>query len=131
MAIASPNISAVTVEATEFPDLARQFSVQGVPRTVVNRGGAFVGALPEQQFVAAVLDLAGVNGHAEAETAAEADAPQELGSETEPGADAGSESADARDTPPPVSDDVEPEEGGKSGDQSASDGTSDSERGRR
>ena len=71
MAIASPNVSAVTVEATEFPDLARQFSVQGVPRTVVNRGGAFVGALPEQQFVAAVLDLAGVDGEAEDEVAAD------------------------------------------------------------
>ena len=61
MAIASPHVSAVTVEATEFPELVRRFSVQGVPRTVVNRGGAFVGALPEQQFVAAVLDLAGVD----------------------------------------------------------------------
>jgi thioredoxin-like negative regulator of GroEL len=73
MAIASPNVSAVTVEATEFPELARQFSVQGVPRTVVNRDGAFVGALPEQQFVAAVLDLAGVDGESEAETASEVD----------------------------------------------------------
>jgi hypothetical protein len=27
---------------------------------VVNRQGAFVGALPEQQFVASVLELAGV-----------------------------------------------------------------------
>ena len=69
MAIASPNISTVTVEATEFPDLAHRFGVQGVPRTVVNRAGAFVGALPEQQFVAAVLELAGVDGLPQTEAA--------------------------------------------------------------
>ena len=40
--------------------MTRSYGVQGVPRTVVNREGAFVGALPEQQFVAAVLELAGV-----------------------------------------------------------------------
>ena len=62
MAIASPQITAISVEATEFPALAQRFSVQGVPRTVVNRQGAFVGALPEVQFVSSVLGLAGVNG---------------------------------------------------------------------
>jgi len=82
MAIASPHISALTVEATEFPDLAREFYVQGVPRTVVNRGGAFVGALPEQQFVAAVLDLAGMNGVLDAEAVVEPDAAE---ARSEPG----------------------------------------------
>ena len=60
IAIASPQVSALCVEASEFPQLAQRFDVQGVPRTVVNRSGAFVGALPEEQFVSAVLDLAGV-----------------------------------------------------------------------
>lgn len=60
MAVASPNVSARTIEASEFPDMSRRFGVQGVPRTVVNEQGAFVGALPEAQFVAAVLELAGV-----------------------------------------------------------------------
>lgn len=60
MAVASPLVSARTIEASEFPDLSRRFGVQGVPRTVVNEEGAFVGALPEPQFVAAVLELAGV-----------------------------------------------------------------------
>lgn len=60
MAIASPHVRALTVEANEFPELSRQFGVQGVPRTVVNRSGAFVGALPEDQFVAASLQIAGV-----------------------------------------------------------------------
>ncbi len=59
MALASPLISSVTIEAEEFPELSRAFGVQGVPRTVVNRRGAFVGALPEAQFVGAVLQLAG------------------------------------------------------------------------
>jgi thioredoxin-like negative regulator of GroEL len=60
MALASPQIRAVCVEANEFPRLAAEFGVRGVPHTVVNRAGAFVGALPERDFVAAVLEGAGV-----------------------------------------------------------------------
>ena len=60
MAVASPLVSARTVEANEFPELSARFGVQGVPRTVVNERGAFVGALPEPQFVEAILQLAGV-----------------------------------------------------------------------
>jgi hypothetical protein len=60
MAVASPKVNARTIEASEFPELSRRFGVQGVPRTVVNEEGAFVGAMPEPQFVAAVLELAGV-----------------------------------------------------------------------
>ena len=59
MALASPLVSARTIEANEFPALSQRFGVQGVPRTVVNERGAFVGALPEAQFVEAVLQLAG------------------------------------------------------------------------
>ncbi|HSR24798.1 MAG TPA: thioredoxin family protein [Candidatus Eisenbacteria bacterium] len=59
MALASPRVRAVVVEANEFPDLSDRFDVQGVPRTVVNRAGAFVGALPEAAFVQSVLELAG------------------------------------------------------------------------
>ncbi len=69
MALASESVRTLTVEATEFPELARRFGVQGVPRTVVNRQGAVEGALPEPQFVEAVLRLAGI----------------ELGEEAEPG----------------------------------------------
>jgi hypothetical protein len=60
MAMASANVRSLTVEANEFPRLSREFGVSGVPRTVVNRSGAFVGAMPEEQFVAATLELAGV-----------------------------------------------------------------------
>jgi predicted DsbA family dithiol-disulfide isomerase len=60
MALASAHVRSLTVEANEFPRLSREFGVSGVPRTVVNRSGAFVGALPEEQFVSATLELAGV-----------------------------------------------------------------------
>ena len=60
LALASPQVTAVTVSANEFPNLSSAFGVQGVPRTVVNRRGAFVGAVPEPVFVDAVLQLAGV-----------------------------------------------------------------------
>ena len=59
LALASPRVQAVTVEANEFPALARRFAVQGVPQTVVNQSGTFVGALPEAAFVDRVLELAG------------------------------------------------------------------------
>ena len=60
MALASEHVHALTVEANEFPELSRRFGVSGVPRTVINRSGAFVGALPEAQFVETTLKLAGV-----------------------------------------------------------------------
>ena len=43
------------MEATEFMELSRQYRVNGVPKTVVNGRGEILGALPEDQFVAAVL----------------------------------------------------------------------------
>ena len=60
MALASPQIKAVCVEANEFPYLSNQFRVRGVPHIVINRRASFVGALPEPDFVAAVLEGAGV-----------------------------------------------------------------------
>ena len=60
MALASEHVHALAVEANEFPRMSAEFGVQGVPRTVVNRSGAFVGALPEPQFVDTVLRLAGI-----------------------------------------------------------------------
>jgi glutaredoxin-like protein len=51
MAVESPHIRATCVEATEFTDLARQYHVTGVPKTVVNGAIEMLGALPEDQFV--------------------------------------------------------------------------------
>jgi len=58
MALASSMVRSLVVEANEYPELSGRFQVQGVPRTVVNRLGAFVGALPEAMFVESVLKLA-------------------------------------------------------------------------
>ena len=60
MALASPLVKAVCVEANEFPHLSNQFRVRGVPHTVINRKASFVRALPEPEFVEAVLEGAGV-----------------------------------------------------------------------
>ena len=60
MALASPKVRAVCVEANEFPYLSQRFRVRGVPHTVINRSGGFLGALPELDFVAATLELAGI-----------------------------------------------------------------------
>ncbi len=56
MAFANPNITAVAVEATEFPDLARRYRVSGVPKTVVNEKVEILGALPPDMFIEQALD---------------------------------------------------------------------------
>lgn len=54
--MASDQIRATVIEATEFPDLARRFRVTGVPKTVVNAGTEVLGALPEEMFVSQALE---------------------------------------------------------------------------
>ncbi len=55
MAFANPNITAIAVEATEFPDLARRYRVSGVPKTVVNDTTEILGALPPDMFIEQAL----------------------------------------------------------------------------
>jgi len=55
MAFVSPHITAYAVEATEFPDLARRYRVNGVPKTVVDEEIEILGALPESAFVEQAL----------------------------------------------------------------------------
>jgi predicted DsbA family dithiol-disulfide isomerase len=55
MAFANPNITAVAVEATEFPDLARRYRVTGVPKTVVNDTIEILGAVPQDMFIEQAL----------------------------------------------------------------------------
>jgi len=62
MAFASPNITAVAVEATSFQDLARQYRVTGVPKTVVTAQGVgeaveILGGIPEDAFIAEALSV--------------------------------------------------------------------------
>ena len=55
MAFSNPNITATSIEATEFMDLSRRFRVTGVPKTVVNDSIEIVGALPEPDFIEMAL----------------------------------------------------------------------------
>ena len=55
MAFSNKNITATSIEATEFMDLARRFRVTGVPKTVVNESIEILGALPEPEFIAMAL----------------------------------------------------------------------------
>jgi glutaredoxin-like protein len=52
MAMESRMVTAVAIEALEFPELSRQYQVSGVPHTFINDGiGSVLGAVPEQQLL--------------------------------------------------------------------------------
>ena len=53
-AIESPLVTAVAIDATEFPDLVRRYNVNGVPKTIINDTTELMGAAPEDDFVAAL-----------------------------------------------------------------------------
>ncbi len=55
LALSSDRVSLSITDATEFPQLAGLYSVTAVPKTVVNRGHSFEGALPEDRFVDELL----------------------------------------------------------------------------
>ena len=57
MAYANTNITASSIEATEFMELTRRFRVTGVPKTIVNDTVEILGALPEDMFVRAALQI--------------------------------------------------------------------------
>ena len=57
MAFANPNITAHAIDAMEFMELSRKFRVTGVPKTVVNDDVEIMGALPEDMFVRAALQI--------------------------------------------------------------------------
>jgi hypothetical protein len=56
MAMVNPDmVRAEGVEATEFPELAQEYYVSGVPQTVINSGAKFVlGAVPELQLLSEI-----------------------------------------------------------------------------
>ncbi len=43
--------TAYAIEATEYPDLARQYRVTGVPKTIIDERVEILGAVPEEEFV--------------------------------------------------------------------------------
>jgi len=59
MAVASERVRSTAIEATEFPDLSRSYRVMAVPKVVINDRVEFEGALPEKEFLAALLRAAG------------------------------------------------------------------------
>jgi predicted DsbA family dithiol-disulfide isomerase len=59
MAIASPRIRAECIEANEFPELSQRYQVMAVPKIVINDRVGFEGALPERDFLDAVLQAVG------------------------------------------------------------------------
>lgn len=62
MAVASERVRATAIDATEFPELSRAYQVMAVPKVVINDRVEFEGALPERQFLEAVLRAA-ADGH--------------------------------------------------------------------
>jgi predicted DsbA family dithiol-disulfide isomerase len=58
MAVASDRVRATAIEATEFPELSRAYQVMGVPKIVINDRVQFEGAVPEKDFLDAVLQAA-------------------------------------------------------------------------
>lgn len=47
------------VEAGEFPVLVQQYGVYAVPKTIINETREVLGAVPEADFVKAVVEAAG------------------------------------------------------------------------
>lgn len=64
MAVESERVTADVVEISEFPDMARRYSVSGVPKIVINDQLELVGAQVEQTLLRAVAEVA--NGGAPA-----------------------------------------------------------------
>jgi len=54
-ALESDKIRADVIEVGEFPHLAQKYAVMGVPKIVINERTELVGAVPESQFVDAVV----------------------------------------------------------------------------
>lgn len=57
-AIESDMVKSDVIEVTEFPHLGQKYSVMGVPKIVINERTELVGAVPEAQFVAHILQAA-------------------------------------------------------------------------
>jgi predicted DsbA family dithiol-disulfide isomerase len=71
MAVEFPNVTADVIEASEFPELCQSYGVTGVPKIIINDKVEFVGAVPEQHFVAAIkqaVEPDAGNGEASAES---------------------------------------------------------------
>ena len=55
IAWANPHVTAYAIEATAYPDLAREYRVTGVPKTIIGDTTEILGAVPEDTFVEQTL----------------------------------------------------------------------------
>ena len=70
-AMENPMVTADMIEATEFPELAQQYRVRGVPKTVVNETEFIEGAVPEGYLVQVVFSALGLELPADGEAGSE------------------------------------------------------------
>ena len=61
MAMESSRVTSDVIEIQEFPDMARAYTVMGVPKTVINDRLAFTGAVPEEVFMQRIMQAVGVD----------------------------------------------------------------------
>jgi len=54
LAVESPLVSAVAIDATAYPDLVRRYRVNGVPKTVINESVEITGVASEEDLVNAL-----------------------------------------------------------------------------
>jgi len=60
LAIERSQITATAIDATQYPDLVRRYSVNGVPKTIINDTLEIIGAAGEAEVVKTVLSVAGL-----------------------------------------------------------------------
>lgn len=66
LALASPKVSSASIEAHEFPEMARAYAVSAVPKIVINDRLEVLGAVPEAVFLDAIRQALGAtNGDAD------------------------------------------------------------------
>jgi predicted DsbA family dithiol-disulfide isomerase len=61
-ALASDDVTAIAIEASEFPAEADRHGVRGVPAIVVDDRPAWAGSVPEQVFLERLLAAAAATG---------------------------------------------------------------------
>ena len=53
------NVTADVIEIEEFPAMAQLYRVMGVPKTVINDATDFIGSVPDELFVNAIMQALG------------------------------------------------------------------------
>ena len=53
-AIECPFVTSTAIDATEYPDLVHRYSVNGVPKTVINDSIEIMGAASEEELITAI-----------------------------------------------------------------------------